>query len=276
MKKISFLLLVLLVVITGCSRVYNTDAKEQRDATTDIVLATTTSTQDSGLLDQWIPTFEKEHAIDVKVVAVGTGQALQMGRDGNADVLLVHAKNAEKQFVKNDYGSYAFDVMYNQFVIVGPESDKAGITQATSAIEAFQLIQKNESVFLSRGDDSGTNKKELNLWKKAGIEKPKGKWYKPVGQGMGATLQMAGEMGAYTLSDEATYLTNKNGLKVLFSGDEALFNPYGVMYVNSSDKEAAAKTFIDFIVGEKGQEIVQNYGEDTYGKTLFVPNASKR
>ncbi|MEB3101373.1 substrate-binding domain-containing protein [Ferviditalea candida] len=244
----------------------------------DIVLATTTSTQDSGLLDVLIPALETslDHKVKIKVVAVGTGQAIQLGQDGNADVLLVHARKSEDEFMNKGYGTYAWDVMYNQFLLVGPKDDPAKVKSAFSAADAFERIAKAKAVFLSRGDNSGTHKKELSIWEMTNVKKPSGDWYKSVGQAMGATLQMAGQLNAYTLVDEATYLTHKEGLEMVYSGDKAMFNPYGIMIVKSTKKPGTAKQVVDFIVGSEGQKIIGDFGKDKYGKSIFVPNAKQR
>lgn len=243
----------------------------------DIILATTTSTQDSGLLDVLVPAFEKKAGIKVKVVAVGTGQAIQLGKDGNADVLLVHARKDEDAFVAGGYGSNAWDVMYNQFLIVGPAKDPAGIKGMTDAVKAFKQIAAKKARFVSRGDNSGTHKKEQSLWATAGID-PQGKdWYISAGQGMGETLKMADELGTYTLTDEATFLTSKNlDLTVLVKGDSKLFNPYGVIKVNSTKKPKAADAFISFITSKEGQKMIGDFQKSKYGRSIFIPNAKKR
>lgn len=243
----------------------------------EITLATTTSTQDSGLLDVMIPAFEKKfnNKVKVKVVAVGTGQAIQLGKDANADVLLVHARAQEDQFVKDGYGIKAWDVAYNQFLVVGPKSDPAKIASAKSAVEAFTKISTAKAKFISRGDESGTHTKEKGLWTKANIT-PTGTWYISAGQGMGETLRMAEEMGAYTLTDEATYLTNKTNLEVLYKGDAALLNPYGIIQVKSTKKKVAANELIWFFVSPQGQKMIGDFGKAKYGKSIFVPNAKVR
>jgi tungstate transport system substrate-binding protein len=273
---ISYLIGLLLIfsVITGCSSSVqgsNANSGEKKS----IILATTTSTQDSGLLDSIIPEFEKKSGIQVKVVAVGTGQAIQTGKDGNADVLLVHSRKDEDEFVASGFGLNAYDVMYNQFLIVGPKDDPAGIKGMTSAPDALKAIAAKKATFVSRGDDSGTHKKELAIWKSAGI-KPEGSWYLSTGQGMGATLQMADEKKGYTLTDEATYLTNKGNLVVLKEGDASLLNPYGVIQVKSTGKAAYVEQFTQFLVGNEGQKLIGDFGKADYGKGLFVPNAKKR
>lgn len=271
-----FIFLLLLGVTTGCSSsVQGTATKPNSEEKGSIVLATTTSTQDSGLLDSIIPAFEQKSGIQVKVVAVGTGQAIQLGKDGNADVLLVHARKSEDEFVASGFGVNAYDVMYNQFLIVGPKDDPAGIKGMASAPEAFKAIAVKKAAFISRGDDSGTHKKELSIWQSAGL-KPEGPWYLSAGQGMGATLQMADEKKAYTLTDEATYLSRKENLVVLKEGDASLLNPYGVIQVKSTEKAKEVEQFIQFLIGAEGQKLIGEFGKAEYGKGLFVPSAKKR
>jgi len=277
------ILLISSLFIAACSPSNRTvDAKPQADAEAqenatpqEITLATTTSTQDSGLLDYLLPVFEEKTGIKVKVVAVGTGQAIKLGEDGNADVLLVHSRAAEDEFVEKGYGINAHDVMYNQFLIVGPAADPAGIRQTSSATEAFKQIADKQAAFISRGDDSGTDKKEKSIWKEAGIT-PEGSWYISAGQGMGETLRMADEKQAYTLTDEATFLSSKLNLEVLVQGDKTLFNPYGIIQVKSSRKQEEGLKLIQFFTGEEGQKLIGEFGKETYGKGLFVPDARAR
>jgi tungstate transport system substrate-binding protein len=244
-----------------------------------LVLATTTSTQDSGLLDYLLPMFTQETGIPVDVIAVGSGQALKLGEDGNADVLLVHSPAAEKTFMEAGNGVRREDVMYNDFVIVGPESDPAGIKDMTSAADAFKKIAETQSTFISRGDDSGTHSKEKSIWKAAEIE-PTGDWYVSAGQGMGEVLTMTNEQQAYTLSDRATYLARKNeglDLNILVEGDKALFNPYGVIAVdpakNPAIQAALATQFIDWLISVPTQEKIGQFGVADYGQQLFVPDS---
>lgn len=241
----------------------------------EITLATTTSTQDSGLLDVLIPAFTKKYGVKVKVVAVGTGQAIQLGKDGNADVLLVHARKSEDEFMAKGYGLRAWDVMYNQFFIVGPANDPAGIKGMTDATAAFKKIANSGSKFITRGDDSGTDKKEKSIWAKTEI-KPAGSWYVSAGLGMGETLKMAEEMGAYTLVDEATFLTNKAELEVLVKGDKTLFNPYGVIEVKSTKKHMSVNEFIWFLISPQGQKLIGDFEKAKYGRSIFVANQKKR
>jgi tungstate transport system substrate-binding protein len=245
-----------------------------------LILATTTSTQDSGLLDVILPDFQQQYNVQVDVVAVGTGQAIKLGEDGNADVLLVHARAQEDAFMEAGHGVRREDVMYNDFIIVGPASDPAGIKGGTSAVEAFQKIAQTQSPFISRGDDSGTHSKEKSIWKAAEIE-PAGDWYISAGQGMGAVLTMADEQQAYTLSDRATYLARTlEGLQleILVEGDPLLFNPYGVLAVNPDKgphiKAELANAFIDWIISVPTQEKIGQFGVDKFGQSLFISDSA--
>ena len=246
---------------------------------TQLVLATTTSTYDSGLLDAILPDFEAKTGIQVDVVAVGTGQALKLGQAKDADVLLVHAKSREEQFVAEGYAPYRKDVMYNDFVIVGPATDPAGIKGMTSAADAFKKIAESQSLFISRGDNSGTHMKEMAIWKAAGVE-PAGDWYQSAGQGMGAVLTMASEQQAYTLSDRSTYLARRDGLdlEILVEGDPILFNQYGVLPIAQDeahqDKFAAATKFVEWITSPETQKLIAEFGKEKYGQQLFYPNAT--
>ncbi len=244
-----------------------------------LLLATTTSTRDSGLLDFILPDFEGQYNVKVDVVAVGSGQAMKIGQDGNAEVLLVHSPAAEQQFMADGHGARREDVMYNDFVIVGPAEDPAGIRGMRNAAKAFGTIAENEASFVSRGDDSGTHVKEKDIWKAADIT-PSGAWYISAGQGMGAVLTMANETLAYTLSDRATYLARKaEGLQldILVEGDDVLFNPYGVIAVNPAKnpqiKGDLAQDFIDWLISVEEQEKVGTFGKDTWGQPLFFPDS---
>jgi tungstate transport system substrate-binding protein len=248
-------------------------------ATDRLLLATTTSTRDSGLLDFILPDFEKQYNVKVDVVAVGSGQAMKIGQDGNAEVLLVHSPAAEKQFMADGHGIRREDVMYNDYVIVGPATDPAGIKGMKNAVKAFTTIAGKQAKFISRGDNSGTNAKELELWKAANIT-PDPAWYVSAGQGMGAVLTMAEEMPAYTLSDRATYLSRKAkglALEIMSEGDTALFNPYGVILVNpaknSQIKGDLAKAFVDWIISVPEQEKIGTYGVADWGQPLFFPSS---
>ncbi|MDD3268350.1 MAG: substrate-binding domain-containing protein [Syntrophomonadaceae bacterium] len=243
-----------------------------------LTLATTTSTQDSGLLDVLVPAFEKEYNTKVKVIAVGSGAAMELGQKGDADVLLVHSRAAEDKFIADGYGINRKDVMHNEFLVVGPASDPAKIKGMTDVTAAFKKIAEAKSKFVSRGDKSGTNTKELGIWKKTGL-KTALPWYIEAGKGMGDTILMAGEMNAYTLVDEATWMTwkSKTELKDMVQGDKILFNPYGVIQVNPAKyptiHKNAAKAFSDFITGAKGQAMIASFGKEKYGKALFTPDA---
>ncbi|MBZ9871304.1 extracellular solute-binding protein [Mesorhizobium sp. BR1-1-9] len=246
-----------------------------------IVVASTTSTQDSGLFDYILPLFEKKTGISVKVVAQGTGQALDTGRRGDADVVFVHAKAQEEKFIEEGFGVKRFDVMYNDFVLVGPKSDPAGVSGTKDIAAALIAIEAKKAAFVSRGDRSGTHSAELGLWKTAGIdiEAAKGPWYKEIGQGMGAALNAAAAMNAYTLSDRGTWLSFKNRgeLDIALEGDKRLFNQYGVMLVNPrkhpSVKVEAGQRFIDWLVSPEGQKAIGEYKID--GQQLFFPNAQR-
>ena len=248
------------------------------NASKTIRLATTTSTENSGLLTDLLPQFTKDTGYEVHVIAVGTGKALRMGMDGDVDVVLVHARAAEDKFVAEGYGEKRYGVMYNDFVIVGPKGDPAGIAKAEDAKDALKRIADSQSIFISRGDDSGTNKKELALWKAAGIT-PTGSWYREAGQGMGKVLQIAGEVDGYTLTDRGTWLAykDKSPLQISFQGDPLLFNPYGIIAVNPAKypdiNHAGALALIKWMISPVGQ---QRIGAFKIGdSTLFTPSASE-
>ena len=245
-----------------------------------LTLASTTSTLDSGLFDALIPPFEKKFACSVKVIAVGTGQAMRLARDGNADVLLVHDRAAEEKFVADGFGVERLDVMHNDFLLVGPPVDpaKAGGLQA---VEAFKKIAGAAAGFISRGDDSGTHKMELRLWQAAGI-RPSGTWYMESGSGMEATLRMANEKFAYCLVDRATWLAHRkeiDALAILNEGDPQLFNPYSVIVVSPKKfswvKADLASRFAEFIRSAEGQAIIRDFGRDRFGAPLFYPDAAR-
>jgi tungstate transport system substrate-binding protein len=246
----------------------------------NLILATTTSTLDSGLLDVLVPLFEEQTGYIVKTVAVGTGQALTMGQEGNADVLLVHAPASEKDFMANGFGQERWLVMHNDFIILGPVADPASISGLTTAVEALQKIASSAAIFVSRGDDSGTHKMELSLWQKAGGA-PTGETYLESGQGMGATLTIASEKEAYTLTDRASYLANKDSLalEILVEGDPALLNIYRVITVNPAKwpevNNEGAKAFAEFMVDEATQKVIGEFGVDQFGEPLFFPDADK-
>lgn len=240
-----------------------------------VVLASTTSTEDSGLFDQLIPAFEESHpGLDVVVIAVGSGEALELGRRKDADVLLVHAPAAESAFVARGHGTDRRRVMYNDFVIVGPAADPAGVRELDDAAEALRRIAATGAPFISRGDDSGTHKKELALWRAAGVS-PAGAWYREAGQGMGDVLRIAAERRAYALADRATclFLREALQLEVLVEGDERLINPYGVIAVAGARNLAGARAFRDWITGPEGQALIARYGAERFGRPLFIPTA---
>ncbi len=245
-----------------------------------ILLSTTTSTRDSGLLDYILDDFTKKTGITVKVVAVGTGKALQMGIDGEADVLLVHAKASEEKFVADGYGTQRFDVMYNDFIFVGPKSDPANIKKLApnNTKLGLKLIEESKSKFVSRGDDSGTNKKEISLWKDAGINADKQRFYISAGKGMGDVLTMASEMEAYTITDRATYLSMRDKLEldIVLENDNNLFNQYGVIPVNPKTNSLinsdGATKFKDWILSKETQKLISTFGVEKFGMPLFTPN----
>ncbi|MCW8945498.1 MAG: substrate-binding domain-containing protein [Sedimenticola sp.] len=237
-------------------------------------MATTTSTQNSGLLDLLLPAFQKQTGIEVQVIAVGTGKALKMGRDGDVDVVMVHAVAAEEKFVAEGYGTDRVQFMYNDFVIVGPKSDPAGIKDEKSVTAAMTKILEQQAKFVSRGDDSGTHKKEKTLWKAANLT-PAGSWYIEAGQGMGKVLQMASELDGYSMTDRGTWLAYKGkvDLALLNAGDEKLSNPYGIIAVSKAKHPdtnyTAAKQMIDWISSEPAQQLIKNYR--LHGEPLFIP-----
>lgn len=245
-----------------------------------IVVASTTSTQDSGLFEYLLPLFKQKTGITVKVVAQGTGQALDTGRRGDADVVFVHAKSAEEKFLAEGQGVQRYPVMYNDFVLIGPKSDPAGIKGMKDVAKAFQAIKAKQASFISRGDRSGTNIAELRLWKDAGIDiaKDHGPWYKAIGQGMGAALNTAGASNAYVLSDRGTWIhfKNKGDLAILVEGDKRMFNQYGVMLVNPAKhpnvKQDLGQQFIDYLISPEGQKAIAKYKIN--GEQLFYPNAN--
>lgn len=272
------LIMALLIALIGCS---STSSVPSKPANTELILATTTSTQDSGLLDVLVPLFESKTGYNVKTVAVGTGAALAMGQRGEADVLLVHAPTSELPLIQSGDCITRKLVMHNDFIIVGPPSDPAGIKGKPEAVGALKAIASSKSIFISRGDDSGTNKMEISLWQAGQID-PKGQsWYQESGQGMGATLTITSEKQGYTLTDRATYLATKQNLQldILTEGDPLLLNIYHVMQVNpnKSDKINAegAKAFSDFMVSKDTQNVIKNFGVDKYGQPLFFPDADK-
>lgn len=250
-------------------------------------LATTTSTEDSGLLEAILPDFEEQYNARVDVVAVGTGQAIALGEAGDADVILVHARSREDAFVAEGHGTERSDVMYNDFIIVGPTDDPAGIQGMELASDALTAIAESEATFASRGDDSGTHSKERSLWEAAGLPRdPEGDWYKSLGQGMGDTLRFANESGAYTLTDRGTFLSQQDSLSNLAimvggnsideNADLSLYNPYGIIPVNPDKGNIntdLAEDFVAWLTGVETQSVIADYGIDTFGQPLFYPDS---
>jgi len=275
-KRIFASLFSLLLIVSVASR------RGTSQESKNIILATTTSTQDSGLLDVLIPAFEKDSGYIVKTVAVGSGQALKMGEKGEADVLLAHSPDAEKQVVEQGFAINRRLVMHNDFVIVGPPDDPAKIMGMKSAKDALKKIADNNTLFFSRADNSGTHALEKKLWKAAGLNVEGQKWYRETGLGMGQTLNISAEKKGYTISDRGTYLSQKRilGLDILVQGDQLLLNVYHVMEVNPAKwpkvNAKGAKSFADFIVSRKGQDIIRRFGVDKYGQPLFFPDAGKK
>ncbi|HEX6158205.1 MAG TPA: extracellular solute-binding protein [Burkholderiales bacterium] len=240
-----------------------------------ITVASTTSTEQSGLFKHLLPAFEKKTGIQVRVVALGTGQALDMGRRGDADAVFVHARPLEDKFVAEGYGVRRHEVMYNDFVLIGPKSDPAGVAGGKDVAQALKTIAGKKAPFVSRGDRSGTHFAELELWKAAGIDigRDKGSWYREIGQGMGPALNTASGMGAYALSDRGTWLSfrNRGELAIAVQGDRRLFNQYGIILVKASAKRQMAQAFIDWVISAEGQDAIAAYRIG--GEQLFFPNA---
>ncbi|AFS79898.1 family 1 extracellular solute-binding protein [Gottschalkia acidurici 9a] len=293
MKKLFAVLLCLVLslsVLAGCSNKVEEPKNETKSKVEEsekdtkkggsIILSTTTSTQDSGLLDFLLPKFEEETGIKVKVIAVGTGEALQKGKDGDADILLVHSKVKEEQFVKEGHGTERKDVMYNDFILVGPKDDSLKLKEkyGSDIVNGFKTISENKAIFVSRADKSGTHDKEMKIWETAGI-KPEGDWYMESGRGMGDTLKIASEKKGYTLTDRATYLSMKDvlDLDILVEKDENLFNQYGIIPVNPEKNNKinaeGAKTFMDWMLSAETQKLIGEFGVKEFGQPLFVPNA---
>ena len=276
------LMIVLAVVLGACAPGTPAATEPVAPASPNLILATTTSTQDSGLLDVLVPMFEDQTGYTVQTIAVGSGEAMKMGEDGNADVLLVHAPASEETFMEAGNGTDRFLVMHNDFIIVGPAADPAGIKGMTSAVDAFTAIFESGSPFITRGDDSGTHKKELALWKSAGLEPAGQAWYTETGQGMGASMTVASEKGAYILTDRATYLANKANyqLELLAEGDNSLLNVYHVITVNQTKwpkvNYEGALSFAKFMTDAATQKVIGQFGADKYGQPLFYPDADKQ
>ena len=277
-----FALLLLGACAPGASAPTQSPAAEiSVPANSNLILATTTSTQDSGLLDVLVPMFEKQSGYVVKTIAVGSGEAMKMGEEGNADVLLVHAPASEVAFMETGNGTDRFLVMHNDFILVGPASDPAGIKGMTTAVDAFTAIFEAGSLFITRGDDSGTHKKELALWKSGGLEPAGLAWYTETGQGMGASMTVASEKEAYILTDRATYLANQDNyqLEVLVEGDTSLLNVYHVITVNQTKwpqvNYDGALAFASFMTDAATQKVIAEFGVDKFGQPLFYPDADK-
>lgn len=286
MKDKLFLIIWIMIIVSSTIALVACDqAKEPGNGSQlpdqpDVILATTTSTQDSGLLDFLAPLFQEESGYIVKVIAVGTGQALKMGEEGNADVLLVHAPAAEKVLIDNGSAIDRQLIMHNDFVVVGPAADPAGIRGISSPVTALKQIAQAQSNFVSRGDDSGTHKKELALWSTSGLT-PEGDWYLQSGQGMGATLIISSEKQGYTLTDRATYLAQQDALdlEILVEGDPSLLNVYHAMLVNPEMwpkvNEAGARSWIDFLTRADIQLLIGEFGIEKFGQPLFFADADK-
>jgi tungstate transport system substrate-binding protein len=279
MRRLNTVVLCLAAAFSSFSALKLAPGAEPKDR--NVILSTTTSTQDSGLLDVLVPLFEKQTGYTVKTISVGTGQALALAAKGDADVALVHAPSLEKQYVAEGKLLNRRLVMYNDFVIIGPGSDPAKIKPAKTASAALRLIEQSKSRFVSRGDNSGTHNLEKTLWKEAGIE-PKGPWYIEAGQGMGATLGIANERNAYTITDRGTYLAlgSRITLAILGQGDKALLNIYSVMEVNPANgpriNTAGGMAFANFMVAPQTQSVIKSFGVEKFGQPLFVPVAGKR
>jgi tungstate transport system substrate-binding protein len=272
LKRLFSALLVVLIFLTSC----NTTPQN-----TDLLLVSTTSTQDSGLLDVLLPAFTAKTGYQVQLVAVGSGQALKIGEQGNADVILLHSPAAEKDFVAKGFGTDRRLVMHNDFVIVGPPSDPASLRTQPTLVDSFKAIFSSASTFVSRGDDSGTHVKELALWNNAGLDPAGQDWYLETGQGQGATLSIASEKGAYALTDRGTFLAYKSNvdLEILVEGNPFLLNVYHVITVNPEKwpnvNLEGARAFADFITSSDGQDIIAGFGVEKYGQPLFFPDADK-
>jgi tungstate transport system substrate-binding protein len=272
-------LLFLAVFLMGLMRGAPAEAAESKDS--NVILSTTTSTQDSGLLEVLVPLFEQQTGYSIKTISVGTGQALALAAKGDADVAMVHAPSLEKKYVADGKLLNRRLVMYNDFVIIGPKDDPAKIKSSKIALTALKLIEQSKSRFVSRGDNSGTHNLEKTLWKEAGVQ-PKGDWYIEAGQGMGATLGIANERNAYTITDRGTYLAlaKRVTLPILVEGDRLLLNVYSVMEVNPANgprvNTAGGKAFADFMVSPRAQSAIKSFGVEKFGQPLFVPVAGKK
>ena len=278
-RSASLCFLLFSILLAACAPV--TPAAPAAPSNPNLILATTTSTQDSGLLDVLVPLFQEQSGYTVQTIAVGSGEAMKMGEEGNADVLLVHAPSSEVAFMDAGNGTDRFLVMHNDFIIVGPAADPAGIKGKTSAVDAFKAIFESGASFITRGDDSGTHKKELALWKSASMDPAGQPWYIETGQGMGASMIVASEKEAYILTDRATYLANKDNYKLdlLVEGDNSLLNVYHVITVNQSKwpkvNYEGALAFAKFMTDPATQETIGEFGVDKFGQPLFYPDADK-
>jgi tungstate transport system substrate-binding protein len=268
------------VFLTACSGRSVSNNLSSAPTNKQVILATTTSTQDSGLLDFLLPIFHEQSDYIVKTIAVGTGKALKMAEEGNADVLLVHAPSAEKELMENGFGINRYLIMHNDFIIVGPPSDPTQIKAISSASRAFEKINNTQSTFVSRGDNSGTHKKESSYWQELGIS-PGSDWYIESGQGMGATLRIASEKSGYTLTDRATFLANQEALdlSILVEGDNSLLNVYHAIVVNPQKwprvNFEGAEVLASFFISQEIQDLIGSFGVDQYGQPLFIPDADK-
>ena len=273
MKTLKLLPLLFLSLMISSLQAATMDSASKQP----IRMATTTSTENSGLLTYLLPEFTNDTGYQVHVIAVGTGKALRLGRDGDVDVVLVHAPGAEKEFVDGNFGVKRYPVMYNDFVIIGSPADPANLKGSSSINDAFKRIKDTKSLFVSRGDDSGTHKKEKNIWKAVNVD-PKGDWYREAGQGMGKVIQMANELEGYTLTDRGTWLSyqNKVQMQVVYEGDNLLFNPYGIIAVNPERypdiNNKGAMALINWITSSRGQELIGNFKK--FDQVLFTPNAN--
>ena len=291
------ILAILLLFLGACSNANEKEEATNEETTTEetaeqatetekkpsgnLILATTTSTQDSGLLDELIPIFEEQTNVNVKTIAVGTGQALEMGTKGEADALLVHSPKAEEEIVESGDAINRKKVMYNDYIIVGPKEDPAGV-KGLPVTEAFQKILSENAVFVSRGDDSGTHKKEVGIWETLGLTPTDNPNYASAGQGMGATLKIGNEKNGYLLTDRATWLSQKDSLEfldIVVEGDKELLNIYHVMQVNSEKHDKvnaeAGEAFVDFMVNEETLKVIEKFGVEEYGEPLFFPDTEE-
>jgi len=281
MKRIRAVLFLCAILLSACAPAQAPATEDSAHANPNLILATTTSTQDSGLLDVLVPMFQEQTGYTVQTIAVGSGEAMKMGEEGNADVLLVHAPPSEVTFMEAGNGTDRFLVMHNDFIIVGPGADPAGIKSMRSATDAFKAIFAAGSPFITRGDDSGTHNKELALWKSAELDPAGQTWYTETGQGMGASMTVASEKEAYILTDRATYLANKANyqLELLVEGDNSLLNVYHVITVNQTKwpdvNYEGGLAFAKFMTDPDTQEVIGQFGVDKFGQPLFYPDADK-